>query len=478
MSTLQLDDILGRSSLEVVIDDYGYQGEGYVELADGWLSVPRAMPGERVRVDVEDETTGGRRVFGHVTEVLEAHHERRDPLCDKFERCRGCQVRHLSVAEELKFKRRTVREVIDKFADLSAGEQPEIETITPEPTRRGDAFRIRSRLTYQTSDDAYELGLVTPLRDDLVPMGECPALTAAARRLVDYVVGGLDDLDVVPPGVDELGTSDDPDPGIRHISVASPTFGRGLIEVQAGNCDDEEAFESLLELDSIGDLLELLGERLPEDVGLAICGADTRVSVEPPERVTLPFRDRTIQAGYDDWFPATLEPTRTLYDRVLEDFLELEGDKRYLDVGCGVGTLSLLAACEVDAVTGIDSNRHSVDAAELNAVRNDVDNARFLPSGWEKALRELVLDEQTFDIATINPMREPLGDRPLAYLDQLDLSQIVYLGPSPEAASKDIGALRSKGWQIHRLAAANVHPATYHTLLIADLHRDGEGLPE
>lgn len=463
MSTLQLEDILGRSSLEVVIDDYGYEGEGYVELEDGWLSVPRALPGERVRVDVDEEPTGGRRVFGELVDVLDASDERRDPLCEKFDDCRGCQIRHLAIPEELRFKRRTVREVVAKYAGLATERQPEIETITPRPTRRGDAFRIRSRMTYRTRGEQFELGLVTPHRDDLVSMSDCPALTGSTRRLVDYVREALTDVDSPPPA-----SGDDP-AGIAYISVASPTFGRGLIEVQTTGCSDEERFAAFLDRDANEAFLELLADRLPEDVGLAVRGADVRESLVPPERITLPFGGLRIQAGYDDWFPATLEPTEVLYEVVLEDLLDLDPAERFLDVGCGVGTLALLAAPEVESVTGIDSNRHSIEAAELNAVRNDVDTVEFLSSSWEKALRELVLDDRTYDVATINPMREPLGERPLAYLDQLDLGQIVYLGPSPEAAAKDLGELRDKGWMIDRLAAANVHPATYHTLLVAGM---------
>lgn len=472
MARLTLEDVRGAESLEVVIDDYGYTGEGFVELDDGWLSVPGALPGERARVDVEEESKGGHRIFARVVDIVEASEQRRDPMCERDAACRGCQLRHMSVAEELRFKRRTVREVLDNYGDLPPDAQPEIETITPRPTRRGDAYRIRTRLTYErTPDGDWDLGLVTPVRPEFISMGSCPALTGSTRRLVTYVERTLEDAHVSPPSY-RSGDGETPSrAGIRYVAIATPTFGRGLIAVDFAGFDDSETFFEALDSGPAADFLDDLAERLPEDVGLSAFWNDNREYLKSPERITLPFREVAIEAGYDDWFPATLEPTRVLYETLIDEYLAFESGDSFLDVGCGVGTLSLLVAPHVEAATGIDINRHSIEAAELNAVRNDIEHVEFLPSGWEKALRKLVLAGETFDLATVNPMREPLGERPLAYLDRLDLRQIVYLGPSPESSAKDLGTLRDKAWSIDRLAAANLHPATYHTMLVASLRR-------
>ena len=471
MSKLRLEEIRHEEIVEVVIDDYGYTGEGYVELEDGWLSVPGALPGERVRVAVEEGHEMSRRLFGQVTEVLEASEHRRDPLCGRDDVCRGCQLRHLTIPEELRYKQRTIREVVAKFADLSVDDQPDIEVVSPRPIRRDDAFRIRSSLTYATDDEGFELGLVTPIRPELVPMSECPALTGAARRLVSYVGEAIEGLAERPPAwrrPTEPGEA--PEIGLGHIGVASPTFGRGLVDVEVKGAASREAFDALLDRDPMVEFLNTLLETVPEDVGVSVHAGEMREQVKPPDRVRFPLHGLRLVAGFDDWIPATLKPTEVLYDRVFE-LLELDAEDRYLDIGCGIGTLSLLAAPECEHVTGIDINRTSVESAELNALHNDRDNTTFVPSGWEKALRQLALDGQSFDVATINPMREPLGERPLAYLSQLGVDRLVYLGPSPASAAKDIGELRDKGWRVDWLGAANIHPATYHTMLVARLER-------
>lgn len=469
MSELSLEDVLDREQLEIRIDDFGYTGEGFVRLADGWLSVPGALPGERVQVAPEHpEHLQGRRVFAQLIKVLDPSDARRPPLCDRDDICRGCQLRHMSIAEELGFKRRTVSEVVEKFADVPPEDQPEVEVVTPRPIHRGDAYRIRSRLTYDPTADEKDsrLGLVSPVRSAPISMGTCPALTEPARRLVQYVESSLDEQ-----------FDDGPDNKIREalsrletIDVASPVFGRGLIKLSVSPDAPEGPADAISQHPPIERWLADLSERVPKDVGIAVSAGSTVSHVSGPDRISLPIAGARMSVSHYDWFPATIPPTEKVYDTTLE-WLEVDRGNAYLDVGCGVGTLSMLIGEEVDRVVGVDRNPRTIESAELNAVRHDLEHVEFRPSHWEKALRTLAMEGASFDIATINPMREPLGERALTYLRRLDVQRLVYLGPSPESAAKDLNALLQGGWCLDRLAAGNVHPASYHTMLMARLSR-------
>ncbi len=464
------EDIRQSGEFEVVIDDFGFKGEGYVRLADGWLSVPGALPGERVRVRVEPgQPPRSRRVFAQVQEVLKAAPQRQDPRCRRDAVCRGCQLRHLTIAAELEFKVRTVREVIERYAGLAEENQPQIEVVTPQPIARGDAFRIRSRLTYLRRGDDFELGLRTPVQQELITMHDCPALTRPVQRLVAAVTESLESAPTLPP--DELMV--DEALGVRHIAVAAPFYGVGLVNVEFTEAEDEEHFQRFVDSDIIADWLARLAENVPDKVGVAVHSGAFRRHIAGPERIRIPIDKWQMEVGFDDWFHATLEPAEVVYAKMLE-WLDLEEEDRLLDLGCGTGTISLMTSERVEEVVGLDVNPASIEAAELNAVAHGRENVRFVVGGWEKAVRELAMNDVRFTVATINPMREPLGHRPLAFLEVLGVERLVYLGPSPEAASKDIGLLREMGWEIRHLGAGNLHPATYHTMLMAYLERPGD----
>ena len=45
-----LANAVEQGRLTVSVDGFGFRGDGWVRLDDGWLSVPGALPGERIVV--------------------------------------------------------------------------------------------------------------------------------------------------------------------------------------------------------------------------------------------------------------------------------------------------------------------------------------------------------------------------------------------------------------------------------------------
>ena len=131
------------------------------------------------------------------------------------------------------------------------------------------------------------------------------------------------------------------------------------------------------------------------------------------------------------------------------------------------GGVALSLAARADSVVGFDANRHAVAMAVHNA--QGVDNLEFFASAWVKGFSSLA--GRAFDTAVVNPMRQPLESKALGALGALRPQQLIYLGPSPAAAAKDIGTLRGAGWRLERLGAADLHPQTYHVMLVASLRR-------
>lgn len=472
-------DIHEGREFEVVIDDFGFTGEGFVRLSDGWLSVPGALPGERIIARLQPgQREGARRLFADIVEILKSSPLRRDPLCERDRICRGCHLRHITVAGELEFKVRTIREVMERFAQLDVAEQPDIEVITAQPTARGDSFRIRSQITYKRRPAGFELGLYSPISEGLIAMDTCPALTAPVQRLIAAIEKSLHARDSLPwdekmaREVGEQTQGFDVDLGVCSIKVVAPTYGVGLVEVNLTEAATEEHFQSQIEEGRIGAWVRSLALTVPDQVGVAIRSGAFRHIEKEPRRIRIPIGDWQMEVGYDDWFHATLKPAEQVYQRLMQ-WLDLGDDDRFLDIGCGAGTIALMASETAKYVVGVDANRSSIEAAEINAANHECENIYFRAGGWEKVLRKLVMEGQKFDVATINPMREPLGDRPLAFVNALGVERLVYIGPSPEAAARDIGSLRQMGWKVERLAAGNLHPATYHTLLMASLIRQG-----
>jgi release factor glutamine methyltransferase len=82
--------------------------------------------------------------------------------------------------------------------------------------------------------------------------------------------------------------------------------------------------------------------------------------------------------------------------------------KRVLEMGCGSGLLSILAAKQGSAVTAVDANPVAVDATKGNAARNDVPIHVFESDLFQKV-------DGVFDAIIFNPPYLPSEDDDRTY---------------------------------------------------------------
>ena len=68
----------------------GRGGDAVVETPNGVVLVPGALPDERVELTLTSSKRGAAR--GHLTRVLRASAERREPSCADALRCGGCPL--------------------------------------------------------------------------------------------------------------------------------------------------------------------------------------------------------------------------------------------------------------------------------------------------------------------------------------------------------------------------------------------------
>lgn len=162
--------------VELEIDDITNLGAG-VGRIDGWVvMVPYALGGERVKARI----FRNRKNFseGDLVEVVRASPQRVAPKCELFGLCGGCQYQHLDYAAQLEWKRKQVRDLMQRIGGIDF----EVAPTHPSPMRYG----YRSKLTphYERphgADNSYfPIGFVkVGRRIDLVDVQYCPIASDA-----------------------------------------------------------------------------------------------------------------------------------------------------------------------------------------------------------------------------------------------------------------------------------------------------------
>jgi len=208
--------------LTLTIEGFGYGGEGFARTEHGFVSVPHALPGERVTVHVGELVRG--RAWAELVERHTDSPERIDSPCPHHDRCRGCALLHVSAERERQFKIDSAREVLEKFGPAGASDLP-IEWVA---TGLRLGFRVRGRFRVERRDGSVAIGLQsTALDGSVADVWDCPAQSEGFRAEMAVRRTALLDADELPEYVEIRPEHVEPWPGVRVEAPAtswSPTF--------------------------------------------------------------------------------------------------------------------------------------------------------------------------------------------------------------------------------------------------------------
>ena len=98
------------------ISGMGYEGEGVGKIEDFTVFVPGALINEKVTVKIVKVNKNF--AFGKLIDVVEKSKHRREPICNIYNRCGGCQLQHFSYEAQLKFKKQRVEDCIKRIGKL------------------------------------------------------------------------------------------------------------------------------------------------------------------------------------------------------------------------------------------------------------------------------------------------------------------------------------------------------------------------
>ncbi len=420
----------------VDIERLNARGDGIAHLDGRRITVPGTLPGERVTTSSALDRRG-RTVWG-LDEVEVASVDRVDPACAQFARCAGCPLRHTHEAVEADFAAERATYAVRRRLGL---EVPVAASHRP-VTRAGFRARLSAGL-YRGSDGVVVPGMRGRADTEPVDLRRCPAQSEASKTALELLT-----LDLERAGLLDA---------VARISVATGDDQR--VRVVLGATSPEAA-------------AQLLASSLPERPGRALA-VTTRLNGPGFEAeavalhgdLRLPFsvgEDR-FEASLTSWSPQT-PGSLVCVQSVVERLLACAPEARVLELGCGVGTLSIHLARRCGSLVGVDLVRGAVADAVRNAAALGVENARFRQGRADQAVRRLLAGGGRFDRLVLHGMRLPFGHDLMNVLPALRVPRMVYVAPSAISMVRDLEALR--GYRLAHLEQIAQLPGTAHTLTV------------
>lgn len=534
----------------LTIEDMSSEGHGIGKLYE--QDAAGNAEGRGFAVFVKDTVVGDRvkaeltRVkkhyaFGRVTEILEASPDRIQAFCPYQGQCGGCAYGSLQYDAQLALKEKQVREKLIRLGGLKDPAVMPIIGMEEEP------FRYRSKAVMPVSTGGLltqkggimkpvhkpQIGFYRAKTHDVVDCPDCLLQSEPAMAAADALRRFMEEDHI---------TSYDPrwDKGLmRHLIVRTAAgTGEVMVILVVNGKAIPNAQKLIRMLDEAIYAIPVYEEGLLAGVEWnlesVVLNSNKSKRLDGPilgeECITIAGKPTiTEEAGglqFEisplSFYQVNREQMMRLYEKALE-YADLKGGETVLDLYCGVGTIGLFAAAEMNRkaaeaaagnrepdtpaekqkqgrVIGIESIKGAVLDANRNAVINGIVNARYvcgkaeeeLPKmvrtkaqeeqavreaasqyGEDAARKEVLKDEslriEHADVVILDPPRAGCETSLLEAVVKTAPDRIVYVSCDPATLARDIKWLGEHGYEFREATPCDMFPWTGHTESIVKL---------
>jgi 23S rRNA (uracil1939-C5)-methyltransferase len=443
-------------SIELVVDDLAFGGEG-VGRVDGYVVFVRGgLPGDRLRVTL----TESRARYGRATieAVLTPSPDRVPAPCPYFGQCGGCRLQHLAYPGQLAFKEKQVRDCLMRLGGLPPFE---LRPIVPAP----EPYGYRNKMEFTVTAPGTTVGLHAAERYDVVLDIERCLLQSETMNML----------------LDEFRRQ----ARMRGLPVWDARAERGLLRfltVREGRRTGEAMVNVVTAAPDVAALMpvaDALEARVPATASVLVnvTAKKASVAVGSEEHVLL-GRDHiteslsgvTFQVSANSFFQTNTVQAERLFTIVAEA-CALDGTETVLDLYSGTGAISLLLARRTRHVYGIELSAPAVADAVRNARANAIDNCTFLEGEVRHVLPALMRDGVRASVVVADPPRAGFHPKALAALAALAPARIVYVSCNPATLARDVGELARQGYRLQWVQPVDMFPQTPHIEAVARLSR-------
>ena len=394
----------------------GRGGDAVVETPNGVVLVPGALPGERVELTLTSSKRGAAR--GHLTRVLRASAERREPSCADARRCGGCPLMIASPELQRDIKQGFLREAC---RGLPGADDTEIEWVD---SVRELAYRRRARLAWHRDTIGYRQlhsKRVTDIRECIVLMEPLREGWSEVRKCLSSSLRGSGDIQLQLTGADRV-----------------------VVDLHANDDQAPELFEAC----------DALSHRP------VIAGVTLRTS-NAGRPATWGESDVTSRTGEGDTLEgpagAFSQANDSVNARLVESVVELAepAGLRVLELHCGIGNFTVGLAAQAKTLVAVEQDPRAVEACQGNLKRRGlqarvaVGDANQPPKG-------------RYEVIVLDPPRQ--GAKALFEHGHVlpGPKRVVYVSCDTATLARDLRLATAKGYRVDRLIGFDMFPQTAH----------------
>jgi 23S rRNA (uracil1939-C5)-methyltransferase len=423
------------ATAEVTIEKGVYRGVGLARHDGQVVLVPRALPGDRLRVRVESAERGYARAVSE--SLLDPGPGRRPSPCRYVPKCGGCVYQELDYDAQLELKEAILRESLARAGAAWAGEV--VVHGSPE-----GSWRMRASFHVSATADGVRIGLHEEGSHRVVDLDGCLQLSPAMTRAVGAARAALGGRANWARGVTGLDLAESPDGGRLVLAVESRL---SAAEATA---------------------LSGLADEIPWLTGLGVVvgppGARRYLSLRGDPHIEAAVRGFRLRAHVRSFFQANRFLLEDLVSEVVDG---VPGGGAVLDLYAGVGLFALPLAARAEAVTAVEINPSAAEDAAFNAQAAGLSNLGVERADVQRALAGL--PPSPAERVVLDPPRSGAGPEVARAIAGRRPQVIVYVSCDPPTLGRDLVAFAREGYRPTRVALFDLFPDTAHLETVVHL---------
>ena len=378
-------------------------GRGITYINGKICFVENALVGEIVKIKVLKETK--KYLLGKVVDYYRLSEDRIVEVCPYSDVCGGCNLSHMLLDAENKFKCDKVKEILKKFGDVSSNLVNDVTCV--------NEYGYRNKVTLHGNNGL--LGYYEKSSNEVVSIHKC--------LLAD------DKINEIISVLNEMITNEELEDAVIKVNNESDEVMVSL----KGNILDYSLLRNKVDTLIINDEV-LLGE------GRIISG----------------IGEKKYYVSDKSFFQVNKELTKNLYDEVGEIVKKVK-PKKVLDLYCGTGTIGIYISDLIDELIGVDYSESGIFDAKKNAILNEVKNANFICDKVENVIDEF----SDIDMVIVDSPRAGLDSKTIENIKRIGSNTVVYISCDPVTLARDLKEL-SSDYEIVEVKPFNMFPRTYH----------------
>lgn len=447
--------------LELTITDMNNEGEGVVRVGEERfvLFVPDALPGEKIeaRVVEKKKNYGTAKPLRRISESP----LRRQPRCELFGRCGGCQLQHISYAAQLEMKRKSVADALERIGGVTS---PTVAECVPSP--RQWEYRNKASMPVQSlRGEALRAGFYRPRSHQIIPCSHCHVLLPGINDILRELVAALRAEGFhgarygKKAGGNEL---------IRHIVARRAQFGEDALCAVIGGRAITKNERKRLEA-AAGSVKGLSGMvyNLNDSPGNFIWGSRS-TPIYGAEMMTERLGKYKFTFEASSFFQVNSAQALSLYEEAAK--LALAGAPgKILELYSGVGSLTAFLASGGAEVTAVESWLPAAKYIAANAEQNGI--KKIIPHTAQAENIAESLSAGRYDVAVVDPPRTGCDEKVLAALLKISPEKIVYVSCNPATMARDTKRLTAGGYTLTSARPFDMFPQTGHVETVVIMSR-------